>query len=224
MKEISVLGVNIKDYPLKELLKLSTEYLAGPGVHTMSWLSANVLLSVSENAEEQRPWVDDLDLMICDQAGILKRGRAASELHRDGKSEDFMENFFKYLGTNGASITLICDSIDDIEHLHKKLRGYSDRLNIISRYVYEGIDYMDDLFNQINGDFPKIVITLLPWTSQGPLLDMARQMSSASLWICMLPEMLVPGNAPIHKKNEAFLDRFMFGRRVATYEKNDEKK
>ena len=55
MKEISVLGVNIKDYPLKELLKLSTEYLAGPGVHTMSWLSANVLLSVSEMQRNRDP-------------------------------------------------------------------------------------------------------------------------------------------------------------------------
>ena len=224
MKEINVLGVNIKDYPLKELLKLSTDYLMGPGVHTMSWLSANVLLSVSENQQEQGPWVEDLDLMLCDQAGLLKSGRAASQLHRDGKSEDFMENFFKYLGTNGATVSIVSDSINSGEHLYKKLRGYSDRLNIISRHVYENSDDMDDLFNNLNLENPKLVITCLPWVRQGPLLDMARQISNAAFWISVLPEMILEDKATIVEKNEAFLDRFLFGRRVATYQKNDEKK
>lgn len=221
MKEIDVLGVTIRDYPLKELIKNATDFLTTPGVKTMSWLSANVLLNVSENTEEQLPWVDALDLTVCDQAGLLKSGRAASQLHIDGKSEDFMENYFRYLGNNGASIALVGDNTENIEHLAKKLRGYSSKLNIISRHAYENADFMDDLFNQLNMEFPKVVITCLPWTLQGPLVEMAKEVSNSAFWISMLPEMFSENNTTMVKKNEAFFDRFLFGRRVASYQKKD---
>jgi len=219
MKEIDVLGVKIKDFPLKELIKMATEYMSTPGVNTMSWLSANVLLSVSENVEEQMPWIEALDLMVCDQSGLLRSGRAAAQLHKDGKSEDFMENFFKYLGTNGASIAIIGDSNDIIERVYKSLREFSQRLNIISRYVITNPDDMDDLFNEINSDFPKVIITCVPWLIQGPLLETARVVSNGSLWISLLPEMYADNSQTMMKKNEAFFDRFIFGRRVANYQK-----
>ena len=70
MKVINVLGVKIKDFPLKELLMKSSDYMSIPGVHTLSWLSANTLLTVSENVE-QTDWINDLDLMI-NQKNLLQ--------------------------------------------------------------------------------------------------------------------------------------------------------
>lgn len=218
MKEIDVLGVTIKDYPLKELLMHASDYLSAPGLQTMSWLSANVLLSVTEDLI-QRDWVDELDLMICDQAGILKSGRAASQLHKDGKSEDFTANYLKYLGSTGSTIAIVCDNEARIESFSRYINDYSDRLKIVDTVMISDIDKMDDLFNRLNQVSPRVVFTCVPWTMQGPILEMARRMSNSSFWISFLPELVEEAIGVKNNKREAFFERFVFGRKVANYTK-----
>lgn len=219
MKTINVLGVKIKDFPLKELLNKTSEYMSTPGVQTLSWLSANTLLTVSENPE-QTDWINDLDLMICDQAGILKSGRAASQLHIDGKSEDFMVNYLNYLAHNKAQIVLISDDENRMRQFKKMLRLRNSKLHITDDFLIKDVAAMDDLFNDINEAFPKIVFTCVSWTMQGPLLDEARRLSSAALWVSFLPEMVAEMQGDKRTKNEGFFERFLFGRRVANYEKD----
>lgn len=218
MKVINVLGVKIKDFPLKELLMKCTDYMSVPGVHTLSWLSANTLLSVSENAE-QTDWINNLDLMICDQAGILKSGRAASQLHIDGKSQDFMNNYLNYLTHAKTPIALISDDENRMRQFKKMLRLRNNKLHIIDDFILNDTENMDDLFNGLNEDFPRIVFTCLSWTMQGPLFEEARRMSSASMWVGFLPEMVAEMQGDRNAKNEGFFERFLFGRRVANYEK-----
>ena len=218
MKEFNVLGVTIKDYPLKELLQLASDHLNTPGVKTMSWISANVLLYVSEDPV-QREWVDDLDLMVCDQAGLLKSGRAASQLHKDGKSEDFIANYLNYLGSNGSTIAIVCDNEERKKNFERFIKEHNDRLKIIDYLLISDVEMMDDLFNQLNEEAPRLVFTCVPWELQGPILEAARRMSNSSLWVSFLPEMLDEIAGTRVGKREAFIERFMFGRRVASYER-----
>ncbi len=218
MKVINVLGVKIKDFPLKELLMKSSDYMSVPGVHTLSWLSANTLLTVSENAE-QTDWINDLDLMICDQAGILKSGRAASQLHQDGKSQDFMNNYLNYLTHAKAPIVLISDDENRMRQFKKMLRLHNNKLHIINDFIISDLEALDDLFNDINTEFPRVVFTCLSWTTQGPLFEEARRMSSASMWVGFLPEMVAEMQGDKSARSEGFFERFLFGRRVASYEK-----
>lgn len=219
MREIDVLGVTIKDFPLKELLGKACDALNERGVTTLSWLSANVILSVSENYD-QRPWVDSLDLMICDQAGILNSGRAAMQLHKDGKSEDFLENYFKHLANNKATISLVCDSVSQLDSFEQWLKKHNDKLNIAGLYIIEKIDDMDDLFNQLNTEMPQVIFTCLPWLIQGELVSNARQFSNASIWLSFLPEMIDNDSNSPETKGTAWFDRFIFGRKVASYKRN----
>ena len=221
MKTFDVLGVTIKDYSLKELLTQASDFLLTPGLKTVSWLSANVLLSVS-NSPKQHEWVDSLDLMICDQAGILKSGRAAMQLHKDGKSEDFIDNYFKYIASNKTSIALVCDSHEKLNLFEKFLNSQNDRLNIIDRFIISDTDMCDDLFNELNETSPRLVFTCIPWAMQGPVLDEARRMSNARVWMSFLTEMVYEDSR--EKNREAFFDRFIFGRRVANYEKEENKR
>ena len=223
MREIDVLGVTIKDFPLKELLNKASDYLSEKGVQTMSWLSANVILSVSENYD-QRVWVDSLDLMICDQAGVLKSGRAAMQLHKDGKSDDFLENYFKYLANNKARIILVCDSEKQMNEFEKWLDNHNNKLNICGGYIIEKIDDADDLFNMLNMDMPQVVFTCLPWLLQGELVSNARKVSNASFWLSFLPEMIELDLNEPEVSGAAWFERFIFGRRVASYKKNKGKK
>lgn len=222
MKTINVLGVKIKDFPLKELLMKSSDFMSTPGVQTLSWLSANILLSVSENPE-QTDWINDLDLMICDQAGILKSGRAASQLHMDGKSQDFMVNYLNYLAHSKAPIVLVSDDDNRMRQFKKMLRLRNNKLHIIDDFTIKDLSMMDDLFNDLNESFPRLVFTCVSWTMQGPLLDEARRMSSASMWVSFLPEMVAEMQGDKSAKNEGFFERFLFGRRVASYEKGANK-
>ena len=218
MKTIDVLGVTVKDFPLKELLKKASDSLTEPGVQTLSWLSANVLLSVGENIE-QREWIDSLDLMICNQAGLLKSGRAAGQLHKDGKSEDFMSTFLKYLGSNGSSIATVCDEEERAIRFDEFICEFSDRLNITERALINNADKLDDLNNRLNEIGPRVVLTCVPWNLQGPMFEAAKRVSNASLWIAFLPEMVDEMSGSRDKKTEAFFERFLFGRKVASYEK-----
>ncbi len=220
MREIDVLGVTIKDYPLKELLNKTSEFLNNDGVKTMSWLSANVILSVSENYE-QREWVDSLDLMICDQAGVLKTGRAAAQLQIDGKSEDFLENHLKYLANNGASLVFVSDRIQNLDKFSEWIGKHNDRLNITGSYLIDKVDDMDDLFNRLNTDMPQVVYTCLPWLIQGELLARAREVSNASFWLSFLPEMINGDSSDTENKGSAWFERFIFGRRVVNYKKKE---
>ena len=189
MKTIDIYGISIQDYPLKELLKSASDNLNTPGVTTISWMSDAVLLSISENTE-QYDWFNDIDITIYLKNGGKGKNKTGKAESNDGKSQDFVETYFKYVASTGVEVALVCDTDGHLEKMKTWLENYSHRLKITSEYVIDDLDNKDDLFNYLNGRMNRLVITCMSWDLQGPLIMQAHRFSNASVFLSVLPEML----------------------------------
>ena len=189
MKKIELLGNEIKDYPLKELLKLATDGLQSPGVLTISWLSGNILMSVNSN-QEQKEWLNDIDLTICPNAKMLKGRDGTFKQDNDGKSQDFIDIYFKYISKVSVDIALVTDTDKRMNDLKKWIKENGAKLNVISEFTIDDMEQKDYLFNSLNMEMSRMVITCLPWTLQGELFSYAKRLSNSSAWMAVLPEMV----------------------------------
>lgn len=217
MKKIEILGIEIKDYPLKELLKLATDGLLSPGVLTISWLSGNILTSVNNN-QEQREWLNDIDLTICPDAKALKTRDGAFKHDNDGKSQDFIDIYFKYISKVNVDIALVADNEKRLTDLKKWIKDKGIKLNVIAEFTIDDIEKKDYLFNSLNMEMSRMVITCLPWTLQGELFSCAKRLSNSSAWMAVLPEMVQDKKS----KKESYIQnirRFFVHKKIKKYKR-----
>ena len=189
MKKIEVLGNEIKDYPLKELLKLATDGLNTPGVMTISWLSGNILRSVNDKPE-QKEWLNNIDITICPDSRTLKSHDSVFERSNDGKSQDFIDIYFKYLSKVDVDIAIVADSEKRMAQIKKWIGEKGVKVNVVSEFIIDDIEKRDFLFNSLNIEMTKMVITCLPWPLQGELFCYAKHLSNSSAWLAILPDMV----------------------------------
>ena len=219
MKTMNVLGVTIDEYPLKELLKIASESLAGPNVCTMSWVSGSVLLSLDDDAF-QKEWLEDIDITLGMINVNLKNGRLARLTDDDGKNRDFMDNYFKYLSNTGVEPAIVCDNAERLEHFKEWLKKINPKFKISSEHIFDSMDDKDELFNKLNGEGQRIVLVCVPWTIEGPLLMNAHHVSNTPVWLSVLPEMIIDMDCK-KKRFDSIFDGWVFRRRVKKYSKTN---
>ena len=121
MRKIEIFGIGLYDCSLREAMRRVDTYLKEGAVHTIDCVTAQMLLQ-AENSEEQKEWLEAMDMTIlCDAdvlraAGVETRGRI-----REIENQAFLKEFFKKLARERRNVYLLGDNQDALDTLKNYL-------------------------------------------------------------------------------------------------------
>lgn len=217
MKKVEIFGMTIKDYPLKESLKVTRSYLHESGIHTIAYVSRDLLMSAYEYPS-QKKWVEDLDLTIFDEPIEADAKNHLSAVNHDGKSDDYLDTILRNISASKAAIYLVSDTKENLEALKKTLNSLNTKLLFIGEKVFDA-DGVENMFNEINCLGPKLVISCMPWVRQGALMHESKRMLEASIWLGFLPSFIENNDGGIKKRFNKFVNQIKFAIKLKKYSK-----
>ena len=219
MREVDVLGIQIKDYPLKEALRKSTTFFGNGTMDIILYVSAEVFVESGGN-REKRDFLRAADLIIFGETEVLKAaGENTKERREEIKNQVFLLDFIKRVCRAKMPVLLISDSAKDLEDMEEYLQGIRENLVIADKFVYEsGVTKPEALVNDINASAAEVVVSNLPFSASSAFLSEYGIMMNKDVWLAMLSS-ATPWKQKAHKNS--FLERLfyqrVFKRRVQKY-------
>ncbi|HKM03419.1 MAG TPA: WecB/TagA/CpsF family glycosyltransferase [Lachnospiraceae bacterium] len=219
MKQIKLLGITLRDYTLRESMKLVNSYLNNGALNTISYISTQILVEAAENPEQQE-WIESMDLTISGELDILRAAAITSRNRfHEVENDEFMKEFLKKIVRNRKTIFLLSDSQGNLENLQNEIREYQENIRIVGSYILDELSgRQDSLINEINDIVPTVIISCMPYPYQEQLMYENKIRINSEVWIAL------PGNRKGKKKKKfgsgkisLYFDKRMFGNRINKY-------
>ncbi len=206
MRTINVLGIELKDYPLREALKLTERYMNNGALNVIAYVSQKRLILAAEN-EKLKNWVEQLDLTLysdpeilngAEQAenGLLEEQETRKVTLQSGRQKEiedraYLREFSKRAVKYRKKIYLLAASEEKVNAMQKSLRESQNGLLIAGYGILNGdengTDQESAIVNEINDIAPGIIIAELPFESCCHFVENNRMYINADV-ILELPE------------------------------------
>lgn len=225
MKQINILGITLKDYTLRESLKLMNGYLYNGALNTIFYISTQSLVEALENSE-QREWLESMDLTICGEADILRAANISIRSRINEVEDDsFFTECLRKICKSKKKVYLISNTPEGIESLKTEIENTQSNIKIVGSYAIEDISNgVDILINDINCVVPNVIISSMPNAMQEQLIFENKLRINANVWLALLEKKV--GNRKkrigIYSLSEIFYKR-IFNKRVSHYKKKRSK-
>ena len=159
MRKLKVLGVELKDYSVREAMRRITLYLNNGACNTVDFVSHDALLKASGD-EDLKSNIETMDLVIPVSSDILQAGSIFSRSReREIESNLFFKGFLRKLEKERRSVFLISSTSQKLESLSNTLGSFFGPLNVVSGAASEEtVGGGDFLVNEINSCLPEVVI------------------------------------------------------------------
>lgn len=181
MRELKILGLNLKDYSVKESLRLTEQYLNEGALSTVMYLSTPDLVKITNDAV-QKECLEKIDITLSQDTGILK---AADMLTRNRQREiednEFLWEFLRRIARDKKSVYLIADSVDADYELMAMLLLIQGNLNIKGLNTFEAGS--DEVINGINDVAPDVIISMMPCEKLLDFLCENHKMINGNIWL-----------------------------------------
>ncbi len=223
MRKINLLGIQLMDYTTREALKITNQYLSNGALNTISFVSTQILVEAGEHPE-QKTWIEDVDLSICDEPDILHAsGNATRNRLKEIEVGEFTKEFIYRLARNRKKIYLLTDSEKRMEQLKTELLAIRDDLLIVGQRIQpELAKGIEALANDINDVVPNVIISRFPYPIQEQMMYENRKMLNADIWIALPEHKLVhTGKRSRYAKILMLFYKKMFKKKLSQY--NNEK-
>ena len=223
MRKINLLGIQLMDYTTREALKITNQYLSNGALNTISFVSTQILVEAGEHPE-QKTWIEDVDLSICDEPDILHAsGNATRNRLKEIEVGEFTKEFIYRLARNRKKIYLLTDSEKRMEQLKTELLAIRDDLLIVGQRIQpELAKGIEALANDINDVVPNVSISRFPYPIQEQMMYENRKMLNADIWIALPEHKLVhTGKRSRYAKILMLFYKKMFKKKLSQY--NNEK-
>lgn len=220
MKEMHVLGMGLRDYSVKEAMRMVDGFLLEARANTISYLSMDMLLSAHEN-EKLRDWLSSMDLTvpvspeILAAAGIGGRGRIKEV--EEGK---FHTELMKKLSEQERTAFLLSENEEILAAHEEYLKNTAPGIRVVGSLAAAGsMEDPDGIVNEINSAFPDIVFSRLPFPLQEQFICEHGEKLNARMFVS-----LKEGFGPEQHREDFmhrirhFLSRTAFRQRVAKSE------
>lgn len=225
MKKINLLGISLRDYTLKESMKLASIYLNNGALNTISYISTQILVEAGENLEQQE-WLESMDLTISGDLDILRAAAITSRSRfHEVENDEFIKEFLKKIVRSRKTVFLLSDSETSLANLYKEMLEYQENIQIVGSYILDELSGgQDSLINEINDIVPTVIISCMPYPYQEQLMCENKKRINAEIWIAL------PGNRRSKKRKKfgngkisLYLDKRIFRKRISKYqnEKSD---
>ncbi|MBO4902851.1 MAG: WecB/TagA/CpsF family glycosyltransferase [Lachnospiraceae bacterium] len=184
MKKMLVLGTELKDYSVRESMRMVDAFLQDAKVNTVSFLTMDVLMNAAED-EDLRTYLSSMDLCvpvsveILQAAGIGGRGRLAEV--EEGR---FYTELMKKLSEERRSAFLLTQKESSVEEITQDLKEIAPGLTITGSYAYENLTGDQDVIvNEINSTFSDVVLSALPTPLQEQFAYENKTKLNARMWV-----------------------------------------
>ena len=224
MKKIDILGVTLKDYTLREALRLTDGYLNNGALNTIIYVSKKRLISAAES-EEKKKWLEEADLTICGDIDLPDVSSTAGNRVKEIENNEYLKEFLKKITRSRYKVYLLADTNQRLEELRASLLVRQGGMEIAG----SGILCLpwtpeDDsmLVNEINDVAPKVIISQLPFELQSGFITRNKMFVNADVILGLLEEGIQADKPGGIWRLTQYAYRKMFKRRVKKYN-NQEK-
>lgn len=219
MKNINVLGVQLKDMSVRDAIKLTTLYLNSEHLNTICFANTNLMLEARES-DSLKEYIEAMDLVVPVSADIVS---ATGYREREIRSNLFLREFLKKMSREKRKVFIVGKSEEEQVAIRESLLKIDDRLTFFGCFSYTdseqpGIE--DSMINEINSVLPDVVISLLDSPMHEELVAKEKQKVNARIWLILQKENLMVGDCGEIKKSRIreFFERFLFKRVVNRYD------
>lgn len=188
MRTINILGMKLQDYSIKESLSMAEEFLKEGAVHTVLFLTGDVLLEAGKK-EEQREWIEKADLTVWGDMESLEAAKIMVG-NRSGEADDkeFLQEFLQRLARNHLALLAMADTKEHAEDLKSELLQLQDGVTVVGAFPLAAAeDSRESTINEINLVAPAVVIARMPYGAQLRWLEGSKALLNTGVWIA-LPE------------------------------------
>lgn len=194
MQKINLLGMDLKDYSLREAIGMTDRFLGSGGLNTILFVSAKTLVGAGVS-KEQQAWIKDADLVIWSDAEIVRQaGIRAKDRIYEVENQDYVKEVLNRLGKGKKPVYLLAESEEELERLSRDLKLLREDLNIAgSGMAGERKEEWDDEANRINMLAPAAVISRIQFERQARLIDRMKKFLNADIWLALDYQMALGG-------------------------------
>ena len=225
MRKMNVLGVELKDYSVKESMKRVLTYLNNGSLDTVCFLTTDLLLEAKDN-QELKTNIEEMNMTIPSTVDILQAGETViRSREKEVESNLFLRELLKRLAREKRKIFLIAETEDEIVHMRETLLRMEDRLVFFGSYAYEMLTGTEDvIINEINNVIPDVIFSRLDSPKQEKLVCENQMKVNAKLWVAFQSANLRIADSGVLKTGglHTLIDKTIFKRIVNRYENDKE--
>ena len=223
MKQFSLLGVNLRDYSVRESMRRITLYLNNGICNTIDYITHDVLLLASDS-KQLKDDLESMDMTVFTAPDLLAASHIKnSKREREIKSNLLLRGVLRKFGKEKRRIFLIARSDDILKNFEKRLLLFGEDLEFVGSCTYsEAPDCNDNIINEINASLPDVVMVKLPSPEAERLIATNKTRMNTQLVIIMRDASLnMPGEDEAGKhKITTFIKGMLFRSAAQNYDKN----
>ncbi len=219
------MGLRLRDYTLREKMRLVDAYLRSGKLNTIVYVSAQILMNAQQDLE-QRQWLENINIVVyCDAAIARAAGVTTRKYLKEIENNIFLKELLRKLACEGRTLYLLSDSVDNMRVLESELGRFQRTADIVGTRIFEEEEEesgADAVINDINDKAPGAVLSLLAYPRQEAFLYYNRDKINADIWVGLHKGDLVLGGeekaaAALFRK----LQRKVFQRKIHQYESQE---
>lgn len=198
MRRIEIFGIGLRDCSLRESMRLVDAYLKEGAVHTIDCVTAQMLLQ-AETSEEQKEWLEAMDMTVLCDADVLRAARAETRGRvKEIENQAFLKEFFKKLAREKRNVYLLGDRQDALDTLKNYLTGRMITVSGETLLTEEAVGRVDSLINEINDVAPDVILVTIPYPAGEQFVFENKGRINSSIW------MGLPGRKEFEERKETW--------------------
>jgi N-acetylglucosaminyldiphosphoundecaprenol N-acetyl-beta-D-mannosaminyltransferase len=157
---MQVLGVELKDYTVREAMRKADAFLKENKVSTIAYITTTGLMA-AEESEDLKLFLSNIDLTVAADSDILSAAGIANRNRvKEIENDEFMEEFLKKLVRGKRKVYLLTGTGEQLSALEECLKSYQESLRVVGRFALDTLEKDEDwLINEMNAQMPDVVIS-----------------------------------------------------------------
>ncbi len=169
MRQVSILGMSLRDYSVREAMRLLQEYINDDVCNRLDFVTHELLLSASEKPE-LAGYIQGADLTVFTSADILAAANMAGRAReKEIESALFLKGMLRKFSKERRGLFLVAGSEEEAEAVKEELNFINKELNFVneelnfcgSSILAQSDTDADSVVNDINSVIPEVVILKL---------------------------------------------------------------
>lgn len=225
MHTCNILGIDLSFYNLREAREKSDSFLTNGALHTIQYITGQMLLHSSKDAD-CKGVLQNTDLLLCADSKILRAaGINARSRNYEIEKNLYFKEFVKMIKQRQLKVYILSDTKERMEKLLNVLHSYFDDdmkyTTCILEQLKGNLEFVsiETIANEINDFAPNLILSCLSFPYQLYLIDEIKSFLNAQLWLGFPPDPLFL----LPKKTRSFpcfqkLSQKLFQKRISLYE------
>ncbi len=195
MKTYEVLGIKIKDYSVRETLRLSRKFLSHNVPSTVLFLTRDELLTAEKSEKLKKFIEEDADVTMISSAELFKAaGTEDKNRTREIDRNLYLKGFLRVLSRERRRIYLLTQDSGQMIELKSLLGTFENALQIAGAYDTANISgddsVIEDITNDINSVTPDVVFAVLGGEGIADFVNMGKKFMNTRVVVLLQPELL----------------------------------